>query len=111
MSVFFFSSRRRHTRCSRDWSSDVCSSDLETDLARIAPLPNLDGHVRQGDALIDPLTLARALGGATATIAPSRGVERLTSARGALFSLAGPAKQQALGELAGVERARARRSC
>src|SRR2546422_11150916 len=28
MFVFFFSSRRRHTRCSRDWSSDVCSSDL-----------------------------------------------------------------------------------
>src|SRR2546422_6846737 len=28
MDVFFFSSRRRHTRCSRDWSSDVCSSDL-----------------------------------------------------------------------------------
>src|SRR2546429_3725914 len=27
--VFFFSSRRRHTRCSRDWSSDVCSSDLK----------------------------------------------------------------------------------
>src|SRR6266699_5088677 len=26
---FFFSSRRRHTRCGRDWSSDVCSSDLE----------------------------------------------------------------------------------
>src|SRR6185503_18213401 len=25
---FFFSSRRRHTRCSRDWGSDVCSSDL-----------------------------------------------------------------------------------
>src|SRR5256884_59385 len=25
--LFFFSSRRRHTRCSRDWSSDVCSSD------------------------------------------------------------------------------------
>src|SRR5205809_1879073 len=28
---FFFSSRRRHTRCSRDWSSDVCSSDLLED--------------------------------------------------------------------------------
>src|SRR5690606_39583089 len=27
-SRFFFSSRRRHTRFSRDWSSDVCSSDL-----------------------------------------------------------------------------------
>src|SRR5262245_66671052 len=26
---FFFSSRRRHTRCLSDWSSDVCSSDLE----------------------------------------------------------------------------------
>src|SRR5206468_10068735 len=26
---FFFSSRRRHTRSDRDWSSDVCSSDLK----------------------------------------------------------------------------------
>src|SRR6266852_9356016 len=32
MFFFFFSSRRRHTRCYRDWSSDVCSSDL--DIAR-----------------------------------------------------------------------------
>src|SRR2546429_4082819 len=30
---FFFSSRRRHTRCSRDWSSDVCSSDLAQQIA------------------------------------------------------------------------------
>src|SRR2546430_9444451 len=28
MSLFFFSSRRRHTRFDCDWSSDVCSSDL-----------------------------------------------------------------------------------
>src|SRR6267378_477934 len=28
--IFFFSSRRRHTRSLRDWSSDVCSSDLVT---------------------------------------------------------------------------------
>src|SRR5258705_5430462 len=28
LSCFFFSSRRRHTRCLSDWSSDVCSSDL-----------------------------------------------------------------------------------
>src|SRR5687768_18578822 len=34
-SAFFFSSRRRHTRCSRDWSSDVCSSDLGVDLADV----------------------------------------------------------------------------
>src|SRR5262245_66624986 len=29
MLCFFFSSRRRHTRCLSDWSSDVCSSDLD----------------------------------------------------------------------------------
>src|SRR5439155_9145396 len=28
--IFFFSSRRRHTRWPRDWSSDVCSSDLDS---------------------------------------------------------------------------------
>src|SRR5262245_65143117 len=31
--LFFFSSRRRHTRCLSDWSSDVCSSDLGTLIA------------------------------------------------------------------------------
>src|SRR3712207_7806867 len=36
---FFFSSRRRHTRYWRDWSSDVCSSDL-------GPDPATDGVVR-----------------------------------------------------------------
>ena len=93
----------------RLWLALVADQD-ESDLARIAPLPNLDGHVRQGDALLDPLTLARALGGhAAATTAPSTEVERLTIARRALFSLAGPAKRQALGELAGAEGALARR--
>src|SRR5207302_659740 len=37
---FFFSSRRRHTRFSRDWSSDVCSSDLE--LIGVRPMPASD---------------------------------------------------------------------
>src|SRR3712207_1460163 len=36
---FFFSSRRRHTRYWRDWSSDVCSSDLE-------PTTGLDPQAR-----------------------------------------------------------------
>src|SRR5690554_7435791 len=36
---FFFSSRRRHTRCGRDWSSDVCSSDL---VNYLEPKGNLD---------------------------------------------------------------------
>src|SRR2546422_4068767 len=39
--AFFFSSRRRHTRCSRDWSSDVCSSDL-SDSLRGRPRPPVD---------------------------------------------------------------------
>src|SRR5262245_65850256 len=34
---FFFSSRRRHTRCLSDWSSDVCSSDLGT-FTTLSPL-------------------------------------------------------------------------
>src|SRR5882757_11113775 len=34
--VFFFSSRRRHTRYWRDWSSDVCSSDLALIAAQVA---------------------------------------------------------------------------
>src|SRR5690349_23790790 len=34
--VFFFSSRRRHTRSLRDWSSDVCSSDLGATMTGIA---------------------------------------------------------------------------
>src|SRR5690606_40602932 len=34
---FFFSSRRRHTRFSRDWSSDVCSSDLASVFVLVLP--------------------------------------------------------------------------
>src|SRR5256885_12938576 len=36
--VFFFSSRRRHTRLQGDWSSDVCSSDLLYSMQAGAPL-------------------------------------------------------------------------
>src|SRR5436305_6998017 len=39
--VFFFSSRRRHTRCGRDWSSDVCSSDLTATCKSYAYLFNV----------------------------------------------------------------------
>src|SRR5439155_8374532 len=45
ISFFFFSSRRRHTRWPRDWSSDVCSSDLV--FAR-EERTRLDGGVSQG---------------------------------------------------------------
>jgi hypothetical protein len=92
----------------RLWLALVADQD-EADLTRIAPLPNLDGHVRQGDALLDPLTLARALGGAALTTVPSVEVERLTTARRELFSLAGAAKRPALDQLASAEAALARR--
>src|SRR5206468_12196475 len=47
MFFFFFSSRRRHTRSDRDWSSDVCSSDL------VAPHAGMDelGARRRGDGV------------------------------------------------------------
>src|SRR5256884_4132493 len=48
---FFFSSRRRHTRCSRDWSSDVCSSDLGTP-ARARPDTSLPGVLGDANQLI-----------------------------------------------------------
>src|SRR5438045_8010803 len=56
-SSFFFSSRRRHTRCLSDWSSDVCSSDLGArERVRGAPRgASPAGRVRPGGAL--PLAL------------------------------------------------------
>src|SRR5699024_11980792 len=51
---FFFSSRRRHTRSKRDWSSDVCSSDLMATAAQIEEtninklLSNHEGPVKVG---------------------------------------------------------------
>src|SRR3989442_8091305 len=45
--LFFFSSRRRHTRCGRDWSSDVCSSDLaEVPQVRAAALVTRGSNLR-----------------------------------------------------------------
>src|SRR5699024_11741943 len=50
--LFFFSSRRRHTRSKRDWSSDVCSSDLHELRAEREPLPLRPGpHLLAGNAL------------------------------------------------------------
>src|SRR2546422_8469086 len=49
MLFFFFSSRRRHTRCSRDWSSDVCSSDLVGPGVHQRPDRLIAVEVRDGD--------------------------------------------------------------
>src|SRR5437899_8944042 len=40
---FFFSSRRRHTRCLSDWSSDVCSSDLDGPASKV--YDNISGAI------------------------------------------------------------------
>src|SRR5256712_6692397 len=53
---FFFSSRRRHTRSDRDWSSDVCSSDLLIEGERIkelGPAGAVAGHAPPGAKVID----------------------------------------------------------
>src|SRR5438105_6962450 len=52
---FFFSSRRRHTRSTRDWSSDVCSSDLASEeKARELRVEPLGGFVGSAVAGVDP---------------------------------------------------------
>src|SRR6266487_4858910 len=66
---FFFSSRRRHTRWTGDWSSDVCSSDLEPRTAGNADprrwLSRMSGAAWRADALdvraADPATSPRYL--------------------------------------------------
>lgn len=88
----------------RLWLALVAEDDT-AEIARLAPLPNLDGHVRQGDALIDPLAVAAALGGGAGLRALRRDVERLGRARAAVFNLAGPAKRDALRRLTHAEAA------
>src|SRR5216683_4869379 len=51
---FFFSSRRRHTRSDRDWSSDVCSSDLRR-FGNDPPFPDGVEHIVLAD---HPITVA-----------------------------------------------------
>src|SRR5216683_7167555 len=71
---FFFSSRRRHTRSDRDWSSDVCSSDLQ---AAVGPYPGcLTRRQAAACALLGDAVFARRLarrgGVAGAATGPAR---------------------------------------
>src|SRR5438876_5580948 len=58
MIFFFFSSRRRHTRWTGDWSSDVCSSDLHAggfradSVARAMVLEPHEVHCQESQALL-----------------------------------------------------------
>src|SRR2546428_8081883 len=61
ISRFFFSSRRRHTRSDRDWSSDVCSSDVEAfdegrTAARGSDLAAAAAAVRKASGLMSAVT-------------------------------------------------------
>src|SRR6266508_5902525 len=70
MLFFFFSSRRRHTRWPRDWSSDVCSSDLEPGEAMLGQLrhavPRAEAllgaaeNIPLADDSVDALTVGQA---------------------------------------------------
>src|SRR5204862_5933953 len=62
--LFFFSSRRRHTRSLRDWSSDVCSSDLREQLTEaVAHLRRaVEIDPRQYDVRFELIAAYRALG-------------------------------------------------
>src|SRR5215203_1359951 len=63
MFFFFFSSRRRHTRYWRDWSSDVCSSDLEREMEGLRPDVAIVGANRHRRQIHDYTgRLMRALG-------------------------------------------------
>src|SRR5690606_39825579 len=75
--VFFFSSRRRHTRFSRDWSSDVCSSDLAIGLGALLALFFLSYAIASGE-----LTAAERARGLT------EGTVRLVGAALVMFYIA-----------------------
>src|SRR5690606_40382240 len=66
---FFFSSRSRHTRFSRDWSSDVCSSDL-------LEAPGDQGAVRPGAGQADIQVVASRFGREAAGSGGARGTIR-----------------------------------
>src|SRR5207248_3781120 len=61
--IFFFSSRRRHTRSYGDWSSDVCSSDLVLGVGKARQRADVAGrHIERGQAVVAE-ALRREIGG------------------------------------------------
>src|SRR5438876_5683920 len=81
--VFFFSSRRRHTRWTGDWSSDVCSSDLFTFLS----CPGLEATNWRAEQAIRPMVVTRKVWGGNRT---SRGAHT----QGILVSILQTCRQQ-----------------
>src|SRR3712207_8754638 len=79
--LFFFSSRRRHTRYWRDWSSDVCSSDLVDGLEATRRIAHL-GQEPPSRVLVlttferDDYVFAALRGGASGFLLKNRSEER-----------------------------------
>src|SRR2546421_2003553 len=71
-STFFFSSRRRHTRSDRDWSSDVCSSDLtggnSTDIFHAGSIGGLVGMQDAGGSIIGGVASGNVSGGSNTAV-------------------------------------------
>jgi Eco57I restriction-modification methylase len=83
----------------------VIADDPEADICRVEPLPNLNGVVRQGDALLDPLSAAHMLGIRTV---PDDARHRVAAARSVVFAARGPDRATALSDLRDAELAGAR---
>src|SRR5207249_8132248 len=78
--LFFFSSRRRHTRSKRDWSSDVCSSDL---MLVPAPWRKAFGQAKPYKVgIMQPLTGVAAAGGKTALVGSMMAIDRVNKTGG-----------------------------
>src|SRR5215813_11941407 len=87
--MFFFSSRRRHTRCGRDWSSDVCSSDLDDHLlAGVGRIFEANGFRLRGAHEVAPeiLLVAGPLGTRSPTASEAGEIEHAL----ALLAATGP---------------------
>src|SRR5204862_595418 len=98
MYPFFFSSRRRHTRSLRDWSSDVCSSDLRTLGAHVSPHYYAQHQI---DALDPSRTVLEEMEAA----APEALRTRLRAILGS-FLFSGDSVDKKVGVLSGGEKAR-----
>src|SRR5690606_40381402 len=94
--LFFFSSRRRHTRFSRDWSSDVCSSDLA---GLIAPGLLLRGPATLRRGLLLSGAIAAVLGALAAGLAGGE-VARAATSRLRLLGEIGRASCRERGQMA-----------
>lgn len=86
----------------------LVAEDSTVDISRVAPLPNLDGVVRQGDTLLDPLSAVRRFSPGSTRVW-NEVARAVRSAHDSLFDARGPAKSRVLSRLRQAEISLARR--